>query len=93
MKKSYGIITVLLICAITAFVSPVQAAEIRVEVADLNERYVLPHYSAGDTLRIVGGAPLNAAGWETLKDARTTQFALILDNGQTDIPDRVMMDG
>ena len=88
MKKLY-VITVLLVCAIAALASPVQAVEVRVEVADLNAGYALPAYSAGDTLRIVGAVPLNAAGWETLRNA-SVRFALILDNGQTSIPDNAM---
>ena len=72
-----------------AFPLPASAAEVEVAVADLNAGTTLASYQTGDTLRIVGSEPLNAAGWEILKGA-SVRFALVFDNGQTSIPDNAL---
>ena len=89
MKKICGMVTVFLICAAMTFPSSALAAEITMEVTDLNKGGSLPSYRAGDTLRIVGSEPLNSDGWETLKGA-SVMFILVLENDQTSIPDNAM---
>ena len=89
VKKSCVVAVVLLICAMMTFPASALAAEVVVAVADLNAGKALPSYRAGDTLLIVGSAPLNTTGWETLKYA-SAAFSLILENGQTSIPDSAM---
>jgi hypothetical protein len=65
-----------------------RAADVEVQVSDLNAG-TRPSYMVGDTLRIVGTQPLNAAGWEVLKNA-SAAYSLVFANGQTSIPDNAM---
>ena len=88
MKKLYGVMSVLLVCAIVGFPSQVQAANVNVEIDDLNDG-ILGFYNAGDTLLIFGDEQLNSTGWATLRGA-SRAFSLVFENGQTSVPHEAM---
>jgi hypothetical protein len=85
MKKLRGFVLAGIAVVLFLFPAMSRAAEIEVQLVDLNEGKTLPSYKAGDTLIVQGFGQLNANGWRTLKIA-PAEFALVLNNGQTFIP-------
>ena len=94
MRKLCGVMAVLLVCAIAGFPSQALAADVRVLVTELNNGILdFGDFRSGDKLIVVGNGQLNATGWRTLKDetdVKGLSFSLVLENGQTSIPNEAM---